>query len=260
LQEQVHRYSHIRLWGSVGFIAAVLGIGQFLDYFSIAYLPEIVLSLMLLNWLIALTTPETQGHTLQTVKTSLRQLMLKGEVIAFFCVYLLLQIAHGPYYVFYSVYLQQHGYSSSITGLLWALGVCAEILLFLFVSHLLRWFSLRQLLLSSLALSVLRWLLIAYQVDNLPVLIGAQLLHAASFGLAHVVAIQLLLGYFGDQHQGKGQAFYASISFGLGGVIGSMYSGYFWDGLGATQVFNLAALASGLAFLIALCCIARIKG
>lgn len=243
-------YSRIRLWGSIGFILAVLGIGWFLDSFSIGYLPLIITSLLSLNAFIALITSEPKANHQAKQGVGIWQVLRRFEVIAFFLVYMCLQIAHGPYYVFYSVYLKQHAYTATATGLLWALGVCAEIVMFMLVSHLLRLFSLRRLLLVSLALTTWRWLIIAYQVDDLAWAIWAQCLHAASFGIAHVVAIQLLYQYFGEQHQGKGQALYASFSFGIGGMLGSLYSGYFWDQLGPSQVFVIAALASGLALLI----------
>ncbi|MGZ5001093.1 MAG: MFS transporter, partial [Methylomonas sp.] len=258
LKTEKQHYSRIRLWGSVGFITAVLGIGRFLDGFSVVFLPDIIIALLSLNWLVALITPEAAGLKSHQDVGGIWQVLGRGEVMAFFVVYMLLQVAHGPYYTFYSVYLKQHGYSATVTGLLWALGVCAEIVMFLFVGRLLKLFSVRHLLLGSLALSVVRWLLIAYQVDSLPWVMIAQGLHAASFGVAHVVAMHLLYQYFGDHHQGKGQAFYASLSFGVGGMLGSLYSGYFWEGLGAREVYVMAALASGLALLIAFVGIGRI--
>ena len=259
LRTEPQRYSRVRLWGSVGFIAAVLGIGRFLDDFNIEYLPWIIASLLLSNWLMALITPEALVHHDGQPVDSLLKLIFKPELLAFFGVYLLLQVAHGPYYVFYSVYLQQYQYSATLTGLLWALGVCAEILIFFWMKGLLNIISLRGLLLVSLALSTLRWLMIAYGAKWLTVIVLAQLLHAASFGVAHVVAIQLLHRYFGSHHQSKGQALYSSISFGLGGMIGSFYSGYFWDVLGGETVFVIAALASGLALLLAFIGVARQK-
>jgi PPP family 3-phenylpropionic acid transporter len=259
LRTEPQRYSRVRLWGSVGFIAAVLGIGRFLDDFNIEYLPWIIASLLLSNWLMALITPEALVHHDGQPVDSLLKLIFKPELLAFFGVYLLLQVAHGPYYVFYSVYLQQYQYSATLTGLLWALGVWAEILIFFWMKGLLNIISLRGLLLVSLALSMLRWLMIAYGAKWLTVIVLAQLLHAASFGVAHVVAIQLLHRYFGSHHQSKGQALYSSISFGLGGMIGSFYSGYFWDVLGGETVFVIAALASGLALLLAFIGVARQK-
>lgn len=259
LRAEPRRYSRIRLWGSVGFIAAVLGIGRFLDDFGIAFLPWIITGLLGINWLVALITPEVSKNLDLGGGGSVFKVLFKPELLAFFAVYMLLQVAHGPYYVFYSVYLQQHDYSTTLTGLLWALGVCAEIVVFIWMHELLKHLSLRGLLLGSLALSMLRWLLIAYGVESLPVIVAAQLLHAASFGVAHVVAIQLLHQYFGAGHQSKGQALYSSLSFGLGGVLGSFYSGYCWDTLGGGPVFVIAALASGLALLIAFIGVARQK-
>ena len=258
LQAEPQRYSQIRLWGSIGFIAAVLGIGRFLDHFSIAYLPWIIGGLMFLNWLMALMTPEAKPRIESGDDGSgIWQILLKPELLAFLLVYMLLQVAHGPYYVFYSVYLKQHAYTASETGLLWAAGVAAEVLLFIAMRRLLLWFTPRSLLLWALALSVLRWLLIADAVDTPALTIAAQLLHAASFGVAHVVAIQLLHQYFGKRHQSKGQALYASVSFGLGGMLGSLYSGYFWDILGGRLVFIIAAMVCCLALLIAYIGVAR---
>lgn len=252
LWAEPNRYSRVRLWGSIGFIVAVLGIGRLLDYFSILYLPWIIAGLLAGNWLVALLTPEAPAlHDRKTVD-SLFKVLCKAEILAFFVVYLLLQVAHSPYYVFYSLYLQQHHYTTTLTGFLWALGVLAEILVFFWIYGLLNRCSLRSLLLWSLALSTLRWLIIAYGVELLPMILFAQLLHAASFGLAHVVAVQYIHRYFGKAgHQSKGQALYSSFSFGLGGMFGSYLSGYAWDLLGGTLVYVIAAWFCGLAWLIA---------
>jgi PPP family 3-phenylpropionic acid transporter len=169
-------------------------------------------------------------------------------------------MAHGPYYVFYSIFLKDYHYSGTLTGLLWSLGVFAEIVLFLLMQRLLRRFSLRGILLVSIALSIVRWLLIAGYADHFVVLLAAQLLHAASFGATHVVAIHLVDFYFGHRHQGKGQALYSSLSFGLGGMLGSLYSGYFWELLGPQFVYTLAAGCCVLAFTITYVWIGRRPG
>ncbi|MGY6277836.1 MFS transporter [Methylomonas sp. MgM2] len=257
LRAEPQRYSRVRLWGSVGFIAAVLGIGRILDDFSIACLPWIIGGLLTLNWLVALITPEVAAQRADKPAASIFGVLFQPQLLAFFSVYLLLQVAHGPYYVFYSVYLQQHHYTTTLTGLLWALGVVAEIAVFIWMYGLLKRFSLRSVLLSSLTLTVLRWAMIAYGVKCLPVILFAQILHAASFGVAHVVAMLFIHSHFGNGHQSKGQALYSSISFGLGGMLGSYFSGYFWDSLGGEVVFAGAALASGLALLIAFVGIGR---
>ena len=259
LRSEPQRYSRIRLWGSIGFIAAVLGVGRLLDIFGIGDLPLIIAGLLGMNWLMALVTPEARRPAAHKANGGVLSLLFKPELLAFFTVYMLLQVAHGPYYTFYSVYLKQHAYTVTETGLLWALGVVAEIFVFVWMSGLLRRIGPRVLLLSSLALSVGRWLMIAYGADHSAVIFSAQVLHAASFGIAHVVAMQLLHGYFGSGHQSKGQALYSSLSFGLGGMVGSYYSGFGWALLGGSEVFAVAAWVSGLALLIAFVGVARHK-
>ena len=250
LQSQAHRYSQIRLWGSVGFIVAVLGIGRLLDSHPIAHLPWVIISLLSLSWFVTLTTPEAQRPQHGPAAAGLLSIVKKPEVIAFLLANILLQMAHAPYYVFYSIYLKQLQYSSTLTGLLWALGVVAEIILFIYMRRLLARYRLRSILLLCIFLATARWLLIGWCADYLAWLIVAQLLHAASFGGVHVVAIHWVQQHFGQRHQGKGQALYSSLSFGLGGGLGSLASGYYWQSLGATVVYSLAASACVLAALL----------
>lgn len=244
-------YSKIRSWGSIGFIIAVITIGRVLDYYGPEILPYIIIALLFMNLLVALTIPEAGLHHQADIPLGLTEIIFRKHTVAFFLVYLCLQVAHGPYYVFFSVYLKNYHYSATDTAWLWALGVMAEIVLFMFAAALLKRFSLRGLLCCTLVLSSLRWWMIADLADDKVFIVIAQLLHAASFGLAHVVAIKLLYDYFGHYHQSQGQALYSAISFGLGGMLGSLGSGYFWDKLGGEQVFILAMVASILALVIA---------
>jgi MFS transporter, PPP family, 3-phenylpropionic acid transporter len=257
LQVDSHRYSRIRLWGSVGFILTVMGIGGFLDFQPLLSLPVMITVLLVLTWITALATPESRVINHEHGYVNISSIIKKPEVIAFLLVYVLVQVAHAPYYVFYSIYLKEHLYSSTMTGLLWSLGVVAEIVLFLFMKILLTRYSLRVILLGSIAFTVLRWLLIGAYVDNLWVLVFAQLLHAATYGGTHIAGIHFVQRFFDQRHQSKGQALYHSLSFGLGGVLGSLTSGYYWEILGSHIVFSAAALSCGIAFVIAFVWVGR---
>lgn len=251
LGSQAHRYGGIRLWGSIGFIASVAGLGPLLDRFGTGLLPPVLMVLFSSIWLSSLWVPERgithvpQGHA------PLREVLGQRQVVALLIVCFLMQASHGPYYTFYSIYLQDHAYTRSAIGQLWALGVIAEIAVFLVMPRLVPRFGLRALLLSSLSLAVLRWLLIAYCVDSAWILIIAQLLHAATFGVYHGAAIQLIHRYFRGRHQGRGQALYSSLSFGAGGAVGALYSGYTWASGGGVFSFGAAALVSAAALLFA---------
>ncbi len=250
LGEHTHHYSKIRLWGSIGFIFTVATLGTLLETFDAYIVPYAMLMSMGAIWLVSLTVPESASRHLHLTHQPLFSIVKRPEVLAFLSMCFLVQVSHGPYYTFYTIYLEQHGYSRSLIGQLWALGVIAEVIIFVFMHRWLPRFGIRKVLLLSLLLSSLRWLIIGFFPDSLILLLFAQLLHAASFGTFHAAAIAWVHHYFVGKNQGRGQALYSSIGFGAGGAIGSLFSGYFWLSPGPTVTFSLAAAASLLAFII----------
>ncbi len=249
LDKDYRKYGRIRLWGSLGFIAAVVGLGVVFDVISIAYLPLFLLSFLLLIWLSSLSLGERKVFKEQESGEGFWAIVRRPSVLVFLLACFLLQLSHGPYYTFYSLYLtENYGYSSGATGLLWALGVVAEVAMFIAMPKLMHRFNLRQLMLATLLISALRWVLIGYGAGSLSVLLFAQLLHAFSFAVAHAVAIEVVRTQF-QRHQGQGQAFYSSMSFGAGGAAGSLIGGYLWD-YSASLTFLIAALAVVLAFVV----------
>ena len=251
LGDQTHRYSSIRLWGSIGFILAVAGLGALFEQAGTALLPSVLVVLLAAIWLSSLLVPESAAGHQALNEEPLRKVLRQPAVVSLLLVCFLLQASHGPYYTFYSLYMVDHGYSESAIGQLWALGVVAEILVFLKMHHWLPRFGARNLMLAAAALTALRWLLIALFVEQVWIMAFAQTLHAASFGVYHAVSIHLIHHLFTGRHQGRGQALYSSLSFGAGGAAGSLLAGYLWDGIGAQWTYILAAATAVLAGWIA---------
>lgn len=251
LRERTHRYSSIRLWGSVGFIVAVAGLGLLLERSDINILPVVLLILFSGIWLNSLLVPEQAAGHSSITHEPLRQILFRKNVLALLFVCFLIQASHGPYYTFYSLYLEDNGYRRDLIGGLWAVSVLAEIGVFLVMHRLMPRFGPRNLFLAALLLTTARWLMIAEFIDSLPLLVLAQLLHAASFGVIHAVAIHLIHKYFTGRNQGKGQALYSSVSFGAGGALGSLYSGYVWDGISPAGVYYTSAVVSFVALVVA---------
>lgn len=247
------RYSRIRVWGSIGFIVAATGLGWvFQHVHGIAGLPwwmlAIMVSVCLLSWSIrAEPEPahELAGNSWQGLLMIVRQPVVWGFLLVCF----LLQLSHGPYYTFYSLYLQELNYDRELIGLLWSLGVAAEVAVFLLMHQLLPLMGVRVVLLASLILATLRWLLIGLYADSLLCLLMAQLLHAASFGTFHSAGIALIRKRFPAPFAGRGQALYSAASFGAGGAAGALMSGMLWN-YSHSLTFLMAAAATSLATLV----------
>ena len=252
LGNKSHHYSKIRLWGSIGFILSVSILGILFETISIEAMPIALIITMTGIWLMSLTVPESAAQHLKSDHQPLTHLLKQPSVLAFFAICFLTLLSHGPYYTFYTIYLEQHGYGRTLIGQLWALGVIAEIIVFLLMHRWLPRYGIRVVLIISLILSTLRWLLIGFFPDSLALLLFAQILHAASFGSFHAVAITWVHQHFTGKNQARGQALYSSIGFGAGGVLGSLLSGYFWVSPGPTMTFLMAAITTFFATLIAL--------
>ncbi|MGR9107185.1 MAG: MFS transporter [Gammaproteobacteria bacterium] len=252
LKHDPHGYSRVRLWGSIGFVVSVFWAGRFLDERTISALPPVIAVLLAGIWLASLAVPgKPASIAAPGSSTGFVGLLRKPVVVAFLVVVCLAQVAHGPYYVFYSIDLKDHGYDNGRIGQLWSLGVIAEIVLFVYMPALLKRSTLRLILLLSVLAGSVRWILIGYCVDQPLVLVFAQILHAMTFGSTHIAAVHIVHRYFRDGSHGRGQALYSSMSFGLGGMLGSYLSGAMWDHFGRLVVYQAASSVSLLAFVIA---------
>jgi len=252
LGKNTDQYSRIRLWGSVGFIVTVIILGWLFNSIDVTWLPVIIVGLLCSIFLSSLLIPEKKIiYTLQN-NHSVRQILLQPPVIALFCCCFLLQASHGVYHTFYSIYLEQFGYSRIFIGQLWALGVISEVVIFIFMRHILAHFNLHTLFIFTFVLTACRWLLIGFGIQMIAILIFAQLLHAVSFGLFHAVSIQFIHRYFNGRLQARGQALYASIGFGAGNGLGSLCSGYAWESLGPQVTFIISAALCVIAVFIAI--------
>jgi len=244
LGEHTGGYGAIRLWGSIGYIVAVVGVGYALDLFPERTLLWIVAIALLGTLAFAWLVPDARQAPHAADRQPIAHVLKQPAVIALIAACALMAVAHGPYYTFYSIHLVDHGYSKGLTGWLWALGVICEIAIFLWLPRLYAACTLRSILIASFALAAVRFLVIGWGADSLALLLFAQTLHAASFGSFHAAAIGIVHQLFRGRHQARGQAIYGSLTFGVGGTLGAFASGYAWEPLGAALTFTLAAVVA----------------
>ncbi|MFT3758817.1 MFS transporter [Thauera sp.] len=247
-----HRYGSVRVWGSVSFIVAVLVLGQALDHVAIESVlwvaAAILAGVLLCSFFVPDVAPVQAGHE----AVSLRNVLRRREVRALLGACFLMSAAHGAFYVFYSIYLVGTGYDKALVGWMWTLGVVAEIIVFMLMPRITRRFSLRSILVFAFACAVLRFVLIGWGAGSLPVLLFAQVLHGVTFGAYHAAAIAVVNRWFSGRLQSHGQALYGSISFGAGGMLGALFSGYTWDNPGPEWTFTFGSVFAllGLVWLV----------
>ena len=228
LGAQRELYSRLRLWGSIGFIVTGASLGMLFDQVSVTWLPLCLLVCAAASWLASLQVPDIATPTHAHRQEDFFSILRRPTVMAFLAAHFLLQLSHAPYYSFYSIYLEGHGYSRTAIGWLWALAVFAEVIAFTQMHRWLPRFGEQRIMIASLLLSALRWSVIGLGIESPLVVWSAQLLHAASFATFHAAAISVIYRQFGAGHQGQGQAVY-SMLWGLGVALGSWWTGMVWD-------------------------------
>jgi PPP family 3-phenylpropionic acid transporter len=184
---------------------------------------------------------EVRGHAAQ-VAGPILDVLRQRKIGYLFVAGLLMTAAHGALYVFYSIHLVAHGYGKTLVGLLWTLGVVAEIVVFLLMPRISMMVSMRWILLACFALAVLRFMLIGWTVEFVVLLVFAQLLHGASFGAHHAATMAALNRWFLPAQQARAQALYGSVAYGVGGMDGALLAGALWERVGPGMTFSAASL------------------
>jgi len=240
LADRPGRYGPVRLWGSIGFIAAVLGGGAWIDLRSVESLPAVLAAGALACLAAALSLPGGAKHAAAKPAPLVVSRVAQALLASAFC----MSAAHGALYAFFTLHLQREGYGGTAIGLFWTLGVLAEIVVFLYLPALFRRFALSAILVASFACAVLRFLAIGWFAAIPAVLLPAQLLHAATFGSFHAASIAAVRRVFPPEAQGRGQTLFSSVCYGAGGAVGTLLAGWAWETAGPALAFSLS---SGLA-------------
>ena len=241
LREGPERYSRIRIWGSIGFIATVMGAGALLDLLEITSLLWMIVIPLVGTMAYAMAMPEAEPGLHPADHPPVWDILRQRRVLALFSACFSMSAAHGALYVFFSIFLSDHGYSKSAVGGLWSLGVLAEIAVFFYMSRLQRVYSLRTILLLSFSAAVLRFLMIGMGVELPVIIVLAQLLHGLTFGSFHAAAITAVNRWFPGRTRSRGQALYSSLYLGAGRLVGGLISGWTWDHLGGALTFALSS-------------------
>ena len=245
LAGQSGRYGPIRLWGSIGFIAVVLAGGAWLDAGAVGILPLAVVACAAASAAVGWTLPRPQVHH----SAERGRAPIDGTAAALIASAFFVSVSHGTLYTFFTLHLQHLGYSGTLIGFLWTLGVLAEIVVFFYLPALFRRHALSTILMASAALGVIRFQMIGWAADWLALLLVAQVLHAATFGSYHAAAVAAVHRIFPAHAHARGQTLFSSFGYGAGGAAGTLAAGWAWQfGPGvAFTVSSIAALA-GLLF------------
>lgn len=246
-------YGRVRAAGSVSFILAALLAGQAVAWLGLEAAVPLVLLGFAATAAAALRLPPAEravgggarglGAFLAPLGIpALRRLLLVSALV---------QGSHAFYYAFGTIHWQAAGLGAGLIGVLWAVGVVAEIALFLWGRGVVARLGPLGLSLVAAGAGVLRWGATALTTDPW-LLLPLQLLHAATFGAQHLATMQVLGRVVPPAQAGTAQALHAALGTGLSmGVLtlacGPLYAASGGGGYWAMALLCAAAVPASLA-------------
>ena len=237
-------YGPVRLWGSVAFIAGNVGAGFLLEWLAPGHLIWLIVSALAV--VVAAALALTPLHAVprpvsETPAASPKTLLRNPAFLAIVLASSMVQGSHAFYYGFSAVLWRAEGFDGRLIGLLWGLGVLAEIALFALSGRLPKWLPPAALLAIGGAGAVVRWTAMAFDppVAMLPAL---QLLHAASFGAAHLGMMGFLARAVPRELAATAQGFAATWS-GIVNASATFVSGFVYAATGSLAYLVMAAMA-----------------
>ncbi|MGW5955069.1 MFS transporter [Bacillus mycoides] len=238
LNGDMKRYSTIRMWGSIGFILfsvwashALIKFGPLSFWFILIFL-----GFMLLISSILLIRLEP----IEVTKKKSKSIFIEKKLLLFYSVFFLFELTHAPYYGFFSIKLLENNYTGFAIGSLIAFAVICEIVTFAYGHKLLKYMNVSSILLLCSILGILRWTLIELFVGSITLLVLSQLMHAFTFALYHICAMNILSLNADQDLISQRQTTYTVLTMGIGAALGAYLSGLFWD----IKIFQFSSFIS----------------
>ncbi len=235
-------YGHLRLFGSLAFIAAsnvggwLLETGSESDVLEALRVATVVVVVAVL--LLPGKGPPRSAPTERATP--------KRSHLTFLVTTGLLHASHAVLYAFGTAHWRASGVADSTIGPLWSMGVIAEVLLFAMSGKVQRRLGSSGLLALAAAGGMLRWPLLALTTD-VPSLFAIQILHALTFGALHLGAIAYVQERVDHRATATVTSLYAASS-GVGAGIMMLVAGPLYESLAGHAYLVMAGLsAAGLA-------------
>ena len=239
LKIQKESYGQVRAWGSVSFILAVILFGRAIDQYPIRLILVLIFAGSLLQALGALRMPHFESVDVSLRSKAGENLLNRHVGIFLLCGFIML-VSHGTYYGFFSIHLENLGYSRAFIGLTWAVASIAEIVVMIKSEFVFRRFTLKRVLIFSFGVAIVRWLML-FTVHSPIMILLAQLLHAVTYGTFHMASILYMDRLTTEKTKTIGQVANNAVQYGLGLMTGFFLNGFLYEWTGSKTLFLMSA-------------------
>jgi PPP family 3-phenylpropionic acid transporter len=247
-----HAYGPVRMWGSISFIVASIGVGYLFDVMPAKDLILLIIGAVFATALSTLALPPLPPHAEESeAEVSATHLLRQHGFVAVLLAASLIQGSHSLYYGFSTISWKAAGIDGVTIGFLWSCGVVAEIVLFALSGRLPPAIGPLTLMGIGATAAVIRWTAMAFDPPGY-ILPALQAMHGISFGATHLGTIGYLANAAPRRLGATAQGYlYVVMSVVLALMLG--VSGFLYSAFGEMGYLAMAlvAMAGGVCVFVA---------
>jgi len=249
-------YGHVRLWASTLFVAGNLLSGVAVSIWGLIVIAPWLTVALVANVAAIYMLPKPRPDAprgdfslrMRATFAETRELLRSGVFLIFLAAASFDQGSHAFYYAYGGLHWRELGYSGTLIGVIWPLGVLAEIGLMSISLKVFRMLGATRLLLLGGIGCLLRWTILGFD-PPLAFVVFAQFLHGATFAMAHLGAMYFILKAVPPRLAATAQSLYAVCSSGIGLGLATLVSGPLYAQFGGRTYFLMAAMGLAAALL-----------
>ncbi|MFD1326526.1 MFS transporter [Mycoplana ramosa] len=246
-------YSRMRFWGSLAFIVSTMVGGWLSGIFGGAMVLPAMTVGFVTTVITAFIAPRIGKPRRPSPISALAvtptgsagqidvQLMMIGAA--------LVNASHGMFYAFAAILWGAEGYSGTEIGVLFSVGVAAEVLFFIVSARLRRRISLWTMIVLGCSVSVFRWIVFPQDL-GFAGYFALQCLHAFTFAAIHVGVQGRIVERVAEEKEASAQGLYFFYN-GIFMALTTFLSGYLFAWYGIDGFYAMSAVAAlGLVLLL----------
>lgn len=237
------KYGIIRLFGSIGFMCVGISLGAIAHNQLTIYTLYVLFSILTTLFCFYLAKFDLVIKTVSEQTVSINSFSPKAEWRVWLSMFLL-QFSFGAFYNFFTIYEISNGFSLQTTTYLWSFGVLCEIFMFIFQGKFIEKFKPIVIIKFATFATAIRWLILYLFPNSVIASFTSQSFHALNFAL-YSTAVFLYLANQYSENKKLAQMFFYGITYGLGGFLGAIFSGYFYS----EEIFLYSSAFAMLAFI-----------
>lgn len=238
-------YGTVRVWGSVGFIVAVLTVGIFADEWP--RLPALAAAVALVvTGLMTLTLSPGGPATADPLLPAMKRLLAIPALRPLWILSGLHAATLSTYDHLFSLHVASMGLSARVTAAGVASGIAVEIGILAAGPWLLKRFGAATLIFVATAVTIPRWIVTGMTTDPV-VLASVQVLHGIGFGGWWIGGIGLLAERAPEDLRNSAQSLFVFAAYGVGTLIAMAAGAVVLRLLGTSELFLALTLVSAAA-------------